>query len=53
MDWWLWGSLAAVVILLAGRLFLELARLKDKINMAKEIMKIACLWFVFAGERNP
>lgn len=49
-DWWLWGSMGVVVIALAARLFLELARLNDKINMAKEILRTACVWFVFSGE---
>ena len=42
--------MGGVVIALAARLSLELARLNDKINMAKEILRTACVWFVFSGE---
>lgn len=49
-DWWLWGSLGLVFIGGTARLFLELARINDKINMVKEILRVACAWSVGAGE---
>lgn len=51
-DWWLWGSVGLVIIVVTARLFLELARLNDKINMAKEIIRTACAWFFCFGERQ-
>ncbi|CAM9941228.1 unnamed protein product, partial [Ectocarpus fasciculatus] len=33
-DWWLWGSIGAAMIMGTAKLFLELTRVKDKINMA-------------------
>lgn len=52
-DWWLWGTMGFILICLTVRLFLELARLNDKINMATEIRRASGGWLACAGERLP
>lgn len=39
----------------SSKLFIELARVQDRINMSKEISTAACSWLVTAGEacENP
>lgn len=49
-DWWFWGSLDILIISLTARIFLEIWRLKDKIDMAKEMTRTASTWVIFFGE---
>ncbi|CAM9558470.1 unnamed protein product [Ectocarpus sp. 4 AP-2014] len=47
-DWWFWCPSCFLMILSGSRLFSELLRLQDRINMAKEISTTACVWLVMA-----
>lgn len=49
-DWWFWCPSCFLMILAGSRLFAELLRLQDRINMAKEIATTARVWLVLAGE---
>lgn len=49
-DWWFWGPVCLSCAGLSSKLFMELARVKDSINMSKEIMIVAITWVVHAGE---
>lgn len=50
VDWWFWGPACLFLILAGSKIFLEISRLKDRINMAQEIRTTASVWLVCAGE---
>ncbi|CAM9617718.1 unnamed protein product [Ectocarpus fasciculatus] len=47
-DWWFWCPSCFLMILAGSKLFIELSRLNDSINMAKEISTTAGVWVVLA-----
>ncbi|CAM9656341.1 unnamed protein product [Ectocarpus sp. 13 AM-2016] len=47
-DWWFWCPSCFLMILAGSKLFIELSRLNDSINMAKEISTTAGAWVVLA-----
>lgn len=48
-DWWLYGPICGVCAGISSKLFIELARVQDRINMSKEISSAAIAWFATAG----
>lgn len=49
-DWWVWGPLSFMCAGFSSKLFVELARVQDRINMSKEIQMAAFSWLINAGE---
>lgn len=49
-DWWFWGPVCFSCAGASSKLFIELARVQDRINMSKEIIIVALAWVLNAGE---
>lgn len=49
-DWWFFGPVCISCAVGSSKLFIELYRVHDRINMAKEIMSAAVTWGVLIGE---
>ncbi|CAN0272958.1 unnamed protein product, partial [Discosporangium mesarthrocarpum] len=43
-EWWFYGPANVMLSLLLSRLFIELSRVHDRINMAKEVIACAAIW---------
>ena len=48
-DWWFYGPVALTLSAISSKLFIELAKVQDSINMSKEIRSAAIAWVVSAG----
>lgn len=48
-DWWLYGPVCMICAGISSKLFLELSRVQDRINMSKEISSAAIAWLVTSG----
>ena len=49
-DWWLYGPVCMFFAGISSKLFLELSRVQDRINMSKEISSAAIAWLVTSSE---
>ena len=49
-DWWFFGPTSFGFAAVCYKLFLELSRVQDRINMSKEIVSASLVWFCTASE---
>lgn len=49
-DWWFYGPTCGAFAAVSSKLFIELARVQDRIHMSKEISSAAIAWLVTAGK---
>ena len=48
-DWWFYGPVALTLSLISSKLFIELAKVQDSINMSQEIRSAAIAWVATGG----
>ena len=49
-DWWFYGPVALSLSALSYKLFVELAKVQDSINMSKEVRSAVFSWVATASE---